>query len=122
MGFHLKIDRGQQKLLILKKSEVLGYYSLVFLQQKAIQKIGNGVILALTEAKKIGRREYFHLKEAYLLKDIDPVKFIDFSRYDIRLGVYRSGAKKGQPHDHGSAFRVKKSALQHVFKVHERIL
>ncbi|OGZ63347.1 MAG: hypothetical protein A3C58_02560 [Candidatus Staskawiczbacteria bacterium RIFCSPHIGHO2_02_FULL_34_10] len=122
MGFQTKIDEKKGKLLILKKGELLGYYSLTFLKQKAIEKIGNGLILVRAQTKKIRRNEYFHYKDAYFLKEIDPTKFLAHSKYDIRLGVYHSGKNVGKPHDHGSAFRLTEKSLPLLFKIHKKIL
>src|SRR3990167_613013 len=101
-GFNCKVDEKQGKLLILKNKTVLGYYGLDFLRVKAAQKIGNGLILVFAESKKEKGHEYFHYTEAWLLKDIDPKQFLALSKYDIRLGVYRTGKKGGKPHDHVS--------------------
>jgi len=125
MGFHCKINREEGKLFILKNRTVLGYYDLEFLRQKAIEKIGNGLILVFAKSKTINGEEYFHYTEAWLLKDIDPVRFLALSKYDIRLGVYRSGKNKGKPHDHGSAFRLTRlseNTFPLLFKKHQRIL
>ncbi len=122
MGFHCAIDKKQARLYVLKNNTVLGYYSLYFLKQKAIEKIGDGLILVLAETKKEHKQEYFHFKEAYILRKINPAKFISHSKYDIRLGVYHSGPKKGQLHDHGSAFRLTEKALPLLFEIHKRIL
>jgi len=122
MGFHFTIDENHDMLLISKGEETVGYYSLDFLKQKAIQKIGNGLILVLAETKKENSHELFFYKEAYLLKDIDPKKFLSHSKYDIRLGVYHSGKLIGKPHDHGSAFRVTQSSIPEFFKIKEKIL
>jgi len=121
-GFHCRLDRKQGKLFILKKDKILGYYNLDFLKQKAVEKVGDGLILVLAETKKEKGREYFHYKEAYLLKDIDPTKFLAYSKYDIRLGVYQSGPLKGKLHDHGSVFRITENSLPMLFKVRKRIL
>jgi len=124
-GFYLKIDKKQGKLFILRNKNVLGYYSLEFLRQKAIEKIGNGLILVFADSKKERGHEYFHFKEAWILKDIDPTKFLTLSKYDIRLGVYHSGDKAGQPHDHGSAFRLTRlteKTFPLLFKTNKRIL
>ena len=70
-------------------------------------------------------QEYFHYTEAWLLKDIDPKQFLALSKYDIRLGVYRSGKNAGKPHDHGSAFRLTRLSeitFPLLFKTHKRIL
>lgn len=122
MGFQATIDEKQGKLLILKNGKLLGHYSLLFLRQKAVEKIGNGLILVRAETKKIRGHEYFHYRDAHLLKEIDPTKFITHSKYDIRLGVYHSGKNTGKPHDHGSAFRLTEKALPLLFKIHKKIL
>ena len=122
MGFQATIDEKQGKLLILKNGKLLGYYSLSFLRQKAVEKIGNGLILVRAVTKKIRGHEYFHYRDAYLLKEIDPTKFLTHSKYDIRLGVYHSGKNVGKPHDHGSAFRLTEKALPLLFKIKKKIL
>jgi len=122
MGFQATIDEKQGKLLILKNKIMIGYYELAFLKQKAKEKIGNGLILVRAETKKIRGHEYFHYRDAHLLKEIDPVKFLAHSRYDIRLGVYHSGKNAGKPHDHGSAFRLLEKDFPLLFKVQKKIL
>lgn len=121
-GFNVRVDKRRSKLLILKRTEVLGYYSLNFLKRKALEKIGNGLILVRAKTNKKGGHEYFHYHDAYILKGIDPIKFIAHSKYDIRLGVYHSGAKAGQSHDHGSAFRLTEKSLPLLFKIRRKIL
>ncbi|MDO8575531.1 MAG: MvaI/BcnI family restriction endonuclease [bacterium] len=124
-GFHCKVDYKQGRLLILKNRTVLGYYKLDFLLLKATEKIGNGLILVFANCKKEKGHEYFHYTEAWLLKDIDPEQFLKLSKYDIRLGVYRTGKKAGKPHDHGSAFRLTRlseKTFPLMFKTHKRIL
>ena len=96
--------------------------SLDFLRKKALEKIGNGLILVRAETKKIRGQEYFHYKDAYLLKEIDPTKFLAHSKYDIRLGAYHSGKNAGKLHDHGSAFRLTEKDLPLLFKIQKKIL
>ncbi|OGI57367.1 hypothetical protein A3B85_00155 [Candidatus Nomurabacteria bacterium RIFCSPHIGHO2_02_FULL_37_13] len=122
MGFQATIDEKHGKLLILKKGKLLGHYSLAFLKKKATEKIGNGLILVRAETKNMRGHEYFHYKDAFILKEIDPTKFLAHSKYDIRLGVYHSGKNAGKPHDHGSAFRLTEKSLPLLFKIHKQIL
>ena len=122
MGFHFRIHGKQDKLLVVKNKKLVGYYYLTFLKKKAIEKICDGLILVRALTKKIKSAEYFHYKDAYLLKEINPAKFLAHSKYDIRLGVYHSGKNKGKPHDHGSAFRLTEKALPLLFKIHKKIL
>lgn len=124
-GFHCKVDLKKGKLWVLQNRTRLGYYELEFLRQKADEKIGNGLILVFASCKKEKGHEYFHFTEAWLLKDIDPKQFLTLSKYDIRLGVYRSGKNVGKPHDHGSAFRLTRlteKTFPLLFKTHKRIL
>ena len=124
-GFHCKIDEKEGKLLILRNRIVLGYYKLDFLRQKAAEKIGNGLIFVFADCKKENGAELFHYKEAWLLNDLDPKQFLALSKYDIRLGVYRSGKNAGKLHDHGSAFRLMRlseKTFPLLFKTHKRIL
>lgn len=120
--FGCEVDELEGKLRVKRKGEHIGYYDLNFLKQKAIEKIGNGLILVLAETKKEKGHEYFHYIEAYLLKDLDPVRFLEHSKYDIRLGVYHSGEKAGQQHDHGSAFRLTEKSIPELFKIKTKIL
>jgi len=76
----------------------------------------------LAENKKESGKELFRFSEAYLLKDIDVENLIEYSKYDIRLGVNGSGKLVGKPHDHGSAFRIFKKDLLKLFKTHKKIL
>lgn len=125
MGFYCKIDKKRGKLFVLRSKKVLGHYSLEFLRKKAVEKIGDGLILVFADCKKERRQEFFHFKEAWILKDIDPTRFLALSKYDIRLGVYHGGSKAGQPHDHGSAFRLTRlteKTFPSLFRTHKRIL
>lgn len=38
--------------------------------------------------------------------------------YDIRMGAYQSGKKKGKPHDHGSGFRIRQSDICKLYQNH----
>ena len=121
-GFYCQIDRKEGKLFIKKNGAKIGFYSLAFLEAKAIEKIGDGLILVLADSKKVKDQEYFHYREAHLLQDIEPAKFIKYLKYDIRLGVYRTGSSKGLPHDHGSAFRIPQKSIPCLFNTKRKLL
>ena len=122
MGFDCEIDEESTKMIVKKDDDVIGFYSLNFLKKKAIEKVGDGLILVLAETKKKNSDEFFHYKEAFILKNVDPIKFLAHSRYDIRLGVYRTGDNKGKKHDHGSAFRIPQKYITDIFKIKQKIL
>ncbi len=122
MGFCLFVDEKEGRVYFKKGHKKIGYYDISFIKEKANEKIGNGLILVLAENKKEDGKEFFRFSEAYLLKDIDIENLIEYSKYDIRLGVYVSGKLLGKPHDHGSAFRIFKRDLLKLFKTHKKIL
>ena len=62
MGFQATINEKQGKLLILKNGKLLGYYRLDFLKQKAVEKIGNGLVLVRAETKKVRSSGIFSLQ------------------------------------------------------------
>ncbi len=39
--------------------------------------------------------------------------------YDFRIGSYRSGAKRGKPHDRGSGFRILEGDIRPLYSFHE---
>ena len=122
MGFDCEINEKSTKMIVKKDDDIIGFYSLNFLKKKAIEKVGDGLILVLAETKKKNNKEFFYYKEAFILKNIDPVKFLSHSRYDIRLGVYRTGEYRGKKHDHGSAFRIPQKHVIDIFKIKQKIL
>ena len=53
LGFHCEIDRKNDRMIIKKDGIEIGYYPLSFLEKKAVEKIGDGLILFLADSKKI---------------------------------------------------------------------
>jgi len=121
-GFCFQVKDKEGKVYLKKGNKGIGYYEISFIKEKAMQKIGNGLIMVLAENKKENGKEFFKFSEAYLLKDIDIDKLIEYSKYDIRLGVSGSGKLIGKPHDHGSAFRIFKRDLLKLFRTNKKIL
>jgi hypothetical protein len=116
-GYILK--KAHDELQCWNKDECLGTYLLEYLESKFMDKIGDGVILALARTR-IGPDswEEFHYQDVYLLKDVNFDELIRNLRYDIRIGRYPDG----RVHDHGSAFRLRFADLSKVFKLYEKLL
>lgn len=118
-GFALRYDQESQNLDLYKDDELLGYYSRAQIEAKFEEKIGDGVIMVFARSRKSKTDvEQFHYTEALILKGFDFDRYLKYIYYDIRIGRYPDG----RPHDHGSAFRVKKIDLENVFQVCEKIL
>ena len=126
-GFKLHIDRKQNKIFILVKDlstniiqNVSIYYEFDELRNIVSQKC-KYIAFISAKTKTVNGNEAFHFDDAIILSGMDFEQFIDFVEkgliyYDIRMGVYKSGANRGKSHDHGSGFRIKKNDIPVVFK------
>lgn len=106
-------------LVILKNKKYVFSYDKNKFKKIFDKKISKGTVLVISDSKRdASDRESFHYKEAYLLKNGDFEKFLNNLYYDIRIGRYPDG----RPHDHGSAFRIKKSSLKKIFKIYKKLI
>ncbi len=67
---------------------------------------------------------YFDSAEIYTGPSLDRfLKLLDDGNimYDLRMGSYREGIRRGRPHDHGSCFRIKADRLTDLYADMERI-
>ena len=129
-GFALEIDEKGQKINIRIKNiesnrmeKLEAFYPFTILN-KIIESKSKNIILIDAESKKEKGSEYFKFNKAVLLTGLTFDKFLKaikdgIIKYDIRLGVYRTGNNKGKTHDHGSGFRIHKSDLSKIFKIEE---
>lgn len=128
--FKLEVDEANKKILLKIKDlqtdkieDIEVYYTFEQLK-KIIEKKCKYIAYISAENKKENGREFFKFNKAILLSGLTFDKFIDCVKkglivYDIRLGVYRMGEKKGKTHDHGSGFRILKNNLNQVFEIKE---
>ncbi len=81
----------------------------------------NDLFVVNAETKTLDGEEYYFYKDALVyigFKGID--KFIELIekgkvRYDNRLGIYRTGTKKGSPHNHGGGFRISPKDIHELY-------
>lgn len=128
-SFSLEIDYQDERLYIISnfKNQIdrSVYYSFEQLK-RAIKKIEN---LAFVEAEtKIENGiEHFHFTNATIFSNF--ISFENFLSliekgvimYDVRIGAYKTGDKKGKTHDHGSGFRIKKENMHLLYEKHKII-
>lgn len=85
-----------------------------------IKKLKNTFVVSYA-SKIIDNKIYYKYLTAQVFKDyIGDKKFIDLIengtvRYDNRLGIYRTGKKKGTAHNHGGGFRIAPKNIHLLF-------
>ncbi|STZ08097.1 Uncharacterised protein [Moraxella caprae] len=122
-SFSLEIDYTNERLYILVdcngRIDRSVYYSFEQLR-RAIQKIEN-LAFVRAETQRIDDIEHFHFTQATIFSS-----FISFENflllldggvimYDVRVGAYKTGNKKGKTHDHGSGFRIKRENMARLY-------
>lgn len=126
-GFKLRFD-GERLFLDNRPHNINAYWDETLFRDVLASK-SNTVLLVFANSKGAKKTldEYFHYTEAYLLHQLNPDKFKnaienDYLKVDIRIGVYRTGPKKGQYHDHGTGFRMMKDHFLLLYDSYTKVL
>ncbi len=123
--FSLEIDWPDKKLYIVveKNNGELDksvYYSFDSLQ-KALTKLQNLAFVS-ADTKQDNGIEKFHFNKATIFSEFKGLEFFlnmleeGLIMYDVRIGAYKTGIKKGKTHDHGSGFRIKRENMHILYK------
>jgi len=90
-------------------------------------KLGRVLLVKADSRYKDGKEE-FNYNEAWVLKGFSFERFVELIKggvvkVELRIGVYPEGHRNaGQPHDHGTGFRVLERNLQDCFAYRDRIM
>lgn len=130
-GFMLNIDSSQENIFIKIKDletdtindSIVAYYPFDVLKEAVEEKLKTIAFIKAEHKKKDGK-EFFKFNKAIILYGLTFEKFLSFIKeglikYDFRLGIYKTGNKRGTYHDHGSGFRILKKDINKVFKIME---
>jgi hypothetical protein len=84
------------------------------------KKLDN-LLVVTAETKTIRKNEHFHFTNANIYLGFSFSKFIKlinegYIQFDMRIGIYRTGASIGETHDHGNGFRVHRDKMSDLFK------
>lgn len=121
----LKVDRDNSLLkLITSNSKKKIIYEDVSWSFEALEKASSklkSMIVVAAEQKKIHNINFYHYKSATVYHNFVFSNFLSALEggdimFDIRIGVYNSGKNYGNPHDHGSGFRIKKENIAQLFE------
>lgn len=124
--FKLSLNNKEQHIELLtrdfltKEYEVSAIWTYESLKKTMLKKMKK---LAYIKAKKIKNEkhdEYFEYLSMQLFFDLDFNKFLNLLEsgkicFDLRMGAYKSGKKKGRSHDHGSGFRIKEKDMRELY-------
>lgn len=86
------------------------------------------VLLVKADSRYNNGREEFNYNEAWVLTGFSFERFVKLIesgvvKVELRIGVYPEGHRQaGQPHDHGTGFRVLERNLQDCFAYRDRIM
>lgn len=123
-SYQLEVDYCEEKVyLCIYRGEHLidkdTYWTFALLKEKLSRKLS--VLAFITAEEKIIEKEkYFKYKalKFYYLRDFSAfLKALENGAITVcfTIGVFRNGKKKGQIHDHGTAFRMKNKDFWKVF-------
>lgn len=129
-GFKLELDEANKKLFLKiknlktdKEEDITIFWDLDELK-KCVEIKCDYIAYIKAKSKKEEDKELFHFDHVTVLSGLAFNKFLELIKndvvvFDIRYGVYRSGKKKGQSHDHGPAFRIARRNLGKAFEIME---
>lgn len=120
-GFKVRITEDKIELISVNE-EVLGYWDKKTLKDSFERKLPR-LIYVKANSKNSGKDEEFLFDEAWDLKGFGFDNFVNLLSegkisVDIRIGQYPNG----NPHDHGTGFRVVPSKLDLCFSDRKRII
>jgi len=121
----LAVNRDKEQVSIVlanlkeevKDNEVYWNFSQI---HEGIKKLNNTFIVNYDLKEEAGFFYYKYTNAIVFLDYIGENNFIDLIengtvRYDNRLGIYRTGEKKGNLHNHGGGFRINAKNLDKLF-------
>lgn len=124
----IKIDKSQEKIFLLifdvhgNLIEKNVYWDFSTIKEKLYRKVK--IIAYITASRKfINGTEYFKYNTitVYKLKDFESfINAIKNRKIKItfKIGIFKSGIRKGETHDHGTGFDIKKEELLEVYDVY----
>lgn len=127
-GYQLIVVCNPSKIsIVTEDEEEYAYWTREQLKKAFEKKYKNKFIYAKALSKGVGAFEEFKFTEAYEVSGFDYDAFVSLLEQgkiyiDLRIGQYHEGAKNGQTHDHGTAFRIKEIDQPLLFKTNNRIV
>lgn len=113
--------------IVAEDNRVYAYWTREQLKEAFEKKYKNKFVYAKAFSQGSGSSEQFKFTEAYEVSGFDYDAFVSLLEQgkiyiDLRIGQYHGGAKDGQTHDHGTAFRIKEIDQPDLFRINRKIV
>lgn len=127
-NFSLRVDEQQRRLYLIvadpidKSTFEDCYWTFDILEKCLITKLSRLAFVSAETRINANGKEEFHFNSAKIFSGLKPFQvFIELLKagkimFDIRIGAYKSGTRKGKPHDHGSGFRIRKQDMASLYE------
>ena len=131
--FSLEINYHEDKLYLLVADQNCNvidrttYWTFSVLQKCLTDKLSRLAYVSAETRRNGNNQEEFHFNKAKIFSGLKSFQtFLDLLEekkimFDIRIGAYKTGTKKGKPHDHGSGFRIQKDNMNELYDFIEEI-
>jgi len=105
--------------IITKTSSIECFWNFDTIEEK-IQKKIQYLALIIAEKKEIANQAYFKYKKINFYKSKDLATFLKLLENGniaicFKIGIYKTGKKKGQTYDHGTGFELLKDKLSNLY-------
>jgi hypothetical protein len=126
-SFKLQLNDSEQKIFLLVKHNENGqivedsiYWTYEIIERNITTKLKH-LAFVKAEVQKCENRELFNFKDCTVFTNSDFRRFLNELKcgnimFDIRIGAYKTGQKRGKTHDHGSCFRIKRDNLKNLYE------
>lgn len=123
--YRISINRKKRKVILYiynRKNKIIdtkSYWSFEILEEKLYRKLKYLAYIKV-ERKVVNKQIFFHYKDIsfYELKSFDTfLEMIEkgYITITFTIGVFRSGKRKGELHNHGIAFRISYQYIEKLF-------
>lgn len=102
------------------------YYTYSDIDSELKDKLHNLFFVKAQRQQGANGKELFYFESAEIYTDPSLDKFLKMLddgeiMFDIRIGVFLSGKRKGKGHDHGSGFRVRSRDIIKLYATKETV-
>jgi len=120
-GLQLQVNEQCDSLTLLRHDQPIGNWSVETLQQRLTEKHAHSVFVA-AETRGEGKDEEFRYRTVTWCRDASAARLLELvNSGDVIVELRIHLRADGSVRNHGTAFRVRKHQLEHLFAMQERV-